>query len=406
MLAAILCAGIGLAMPATIDAVAQEAPVGAGAATVTGGRIAGDMESTRVFFDLDRKVDISSFYMSGPDRIVIDAPALLFRFAVPDPLEPRGLVSFRQFGAITRERSRIVLSLAEPARITAIAMDEVEPGKQYRLVIDLAKSTREEFTAMLERQRELVGASGAVVTKGDRVRKPVPAKKEGRFTVVVDPGHGGIDSGAVGKNGTEEKNLTLALGKLMKSKIAQSGPYDVLMTREEDVFMSLRDRVAFFRQNSADLVISIHADSLRLSQFRGASIYTLSETASDRLSHELAEMENMADIVGGLAASTKDDEVRGILAEFTSRETDRFSMAFSSTLVNELGKGIQLVKNPQRHAAFAVLKAPEVPGVLLEMGYLSNEEDEKLLLDSKWQDTTASLVAAAVDNFFKPRLPD
>ncbi len=386
--------------------MAQEPPVGAGAATVTGGRIAGDMESTRVFFDLDRKVEFSSFYMTGPDRIVIDAPALLFRFAEADALVPRGLVSFRQFGAITRERSRIVLSLAQPAKITSIAVEEVEPGKQYRLVVDLAKSTREEFAAMLERQRELVGVSGAVVTKGDRVRKPVAAKKEGRFTVVIDPGHGGIDSGAVGKNGTEEKNLTLALGKLMKAKIAQSGPYDVLMTREEDVFMSLRDRVAFFRQNSADLVISIHADSLRLSQFRGASIYTLSETASDRLSHELAELENMADIVGGLAASTEDDEVRGILAEFTSRETDRFSMAFSSTLVAELGKGIQLVKNPQRHAAFAVLKAPEVPGVLLEMGYLSNEEDEKLLLDSKWQDTTASLVASAVNNFFKPRLPN
>jgi N-acetylmuramoyl-L-alanine amidase len=387
-------------------AQAQDAPVGAGAATVTGGRIAGDAESTRVFFDLDRKVEFSSFYMAGPDRIVIDAPALLFRFAEAEPMEPRGLVTFRQFGAITRERSRIVLSLAQPAKITAITVDEIEPGRQYRLVVDIAKSTREEFTALLERQRELVGASGAVVTKGDRVRKPVTPKKEGRFTVVIDPGHGGIDSGAVGKNGTEEKNLTLALGKLMKSKITTSGPYDVLMTREEDVFMSLRDRVAFFRQNNADLVISIHADSLRLAQFRGASIYTLSETASDRLSHELAEMENMADIVGGLAASTEDDEVRGILAEFTSRETDRFSMAFSSTLVAELGKGIQLVKNPQRHASFAVLKAPEVPGVLLELGYLSNEEDEKMLLDSKWQDTTATLVASAVNNFFKPRLPN
>ena len=391
--------------PAHAQATAMQPPVGAGAATVTGGRIAGDAESTRIFFDLDRKVNFSSFYMTGPDRIVIDAPTLLFRFAEPDALEPRGLVSFRQFGAITRERSRIVLSLAQPAKITSITMEEVEPGKKYRLVVDLSKSTREEFSAMLERQRALVGVSGAVVTKGDRVRKPVPAKKEGRFTVVIDPGHGGIDSGAVGKNGTEEKNLTLALGKQIKAKIEKAGPYDVLMTREEDVFMSLGDRVAFFRRNSADLVISIHADSLRLSQFRGASIYTLSETASDRLSHELAELENMADIVGGLAASTDDDEVRGILAEFTSRETDRFSMAFSSTLVAELGKGIQLVKNPQRHAAFAVLKAPEVPGVLLEMGYLSNEEDEKLLLNSKWQETTASLVANAVNDFFKPRLP-
>ena len=375
-------------------------------AMVTGGRIAGDETSTRVFFDIDRKVDFSTFYMARPDRVVIDAPALLFRFAETDALEPRGLVTFRQYGAITRERSRIVLSLAHPARISSMTLEEVEPGKKYRLVLDLARIARDAFDTTLEKQRELVGASGAVVTKGDRVRMPAPAKREGRYTVVVDPGHGGIDSGAVGKKGTEEKILTLALARLVKEQIAAAGPYDVLLTRDEDVFMSLRDRVAFFRRNNADLVISIHADSLRVSQFRGASIYTLSETASDQIAHELAESENMADIVGGIDASPDDEEIPEILAEFTSRETDRFSLSFSSALVAELGKGIQLVRNPQRHASFAVLKAPEVPGVLLELGYLSNEEDEKLLLDPKWQKTTAGLVARAVHNFFAPRLPN
>ncbi|MCU0791101.1 MAG: N-acetylmuramoyl-L-alanine amidase, partial [Nitratireductor sp.] len=367
-------------------------------ATVTAGRIAGDENSTRVFFDLDRKVEFSTFYMARPDRVVIDAPALLFRFAEADALIPRGLVSFRQYGAITRERSRMVLSLAHPAKVAAMNLEEVEQGRKYRLVIDLARVTRQEFDATLAKQRELVGTSGAVVTKGDRVRRQPAARQEGRFTVVVDPGHGGIDSGAVGKNGTEEKTLTLALAKLVKTAVAAAGPYDVLLTREEDVFMSLRDRVAFFRRNGADLVISIHADSLRYADFRGASIYTLSETASDQIAHELAESENMADIVGGVDASPDDEEVPGILAEFTSRETDRFSLTFSSALVTELGKGIQLVRNPQRHASFAVLKAPEVPGVLLELGYLSNEEDEKLLLDPQWQHTTASLVARAVHN--------
>ncbi len=389
-------AGAGPAL--ALDAQAQ--------AMVTGGRIAGDETSTRVFFDIDRKVEFSTFYMARPDRVVIDAPALLFRFAETDALAPRGLVTFRQYGAITRERSRIVLSLAHPARISAMTMEEVEPGKKYRLVLDLARVARAEFDATLEKQRELVGASGAVVTKGDRVRMQAPAKREGRYTVVVDPGHGGIDSGAVGKKGTEEKTLTLSLARLVKEEIAAAGPYDVLLTRDEDVFMSLRDRVAFFRRNNADLVISIHADSLRVSQFRGASIYTLSETASDQIAHELAESENMADIVGGIDASPDDDEIPEILAEFTSRETDRFSLSFSSALVAELGKGIQLVRNPQRHASFAVLKAPEVPGVLLELGYLSNEEDEKLLLDPKWQGTTAGLVARAVHTFFSPRLPN
>jgi N-acetylmuramoyl-L-alanine amidase len=136
---------------------------------------------------------------------------------------------------------------------------------------------------------------------------------------------------------------------------------------------------------------------------RGASIYRLSEKASDEIAHELAESENLADIVGGVEVVEDKDDVSNILADFTSRETSRYSMRFSETLVSALETQVQMIKNPERHAAFAVLKAPEIPGVLLELGYLSNEEDEKLLTDPQWQERVAELIAKAVHEFFGGR---
>jgi N-acetylmuramoyl-L-alanine amidase len=339
--------------------------------------------------------------MSRPDRIVIDGPAMLFRFADPSAVEPRGLVSHMQQGAITLDRSRIVLWLSTPATITDFRTEEIEPGKKWRLVVDLASTTREKYDAALASQRELFGSSGELVRKGDRPRQA--EKVPGRFTVVVDPGHGGIDSGAIGRKGTKEKDLTMAVARKVAADIAKAGPYDVSLTREADIFLSLPERVSFARRARADLVISIHADSLRMARMRGASIYRLSDKASDEIAHELAESENLADIVGGVEVVDDEDDVRNILADFTSRETSRYSMRFSETLVSALETQVQMIKNPERHAAFAVLKAPEIPGVLLELGYLSNEEDEKLLTDPQWQEKVAQLIAKAVHEFFSGR---
>ena len=368
---------------------------------VFAGRIAGDGNSTRVFFDFDQKAEFRSFYMSEPDRIVIDAGSLLFRFADLSALEPRGLVSFLRYGAIAKERSRIVLSLAGPAIITGFAVEEIEKDKKYRLVVDLSKTTDVAFKQAAARQRQLVGTSGEVASKGDRVR--VEEKRQGRFTVVIDPGHGGIDGGATGKAGTREKDMTLAMARRIANDIAAAGPFDVKLTRDDDFFLSLRERVNFTRRQKADLVISIHADTLRQNEVRGASIYTLSKKASDELARELAESENLADIVAGLEASADEVGVTDILADLTARETSVFSRSFSATLAATLGGGIQMIKNPQRSAAFVVLKAPEVPGVLFELGYLSNTEDETQMNDPKWQESVAQLVAKSVVAFFASR---
>ncbi len=379
----------------------QTAEVAAPLPVVRSGAIAGDEKATTLNIETDRKFEVSTFYMRSPDRIVIDAPAVLFRFEDAASLAPKGLVANMRYGAIARERSRIVLTLAAPAEISAFRHEELEGGKSHRLTFELSAVSNDKFIQAALAQRELVGASGEVVTKGDRVRGE--ERKEGRFLIVIDPGHGGIDGGATGKGGTLEKDLTLAMARRIAKDITEAGDFDVLLTRDEDVFMSLRERVAFVRRNKADLSISIHADSLRQRDVRGASVYTLSRKASDELAHELAQSENMADIAAGLEAIEDEDVVTDILADLTARETGVFSKTFSATLVTTLGGSIQLIKNPQRSAAFAVLRAPEVPGVLLELGYLSNAEDEKSLLDPAWQESVARLVAKSVVAFFASR---
>ncbi|MCB1463620.1 MAG: N-acetylmuramoyl-L-alanine amidase [Nitratireductor sp.] len=377
-------------------------PPNAEPAVVFAGRIAGDNTSTRLFFDFDREIKFSKFFMEKPDRLVIDGPQMLFRFAEPELIEPRGLVSFLRYGAITAQKSRIVVSLAGPAKLNRFEIVEIGEPKKFRLVIDLVPTNPAAFTRAIAEQRALIGTSGEVATKGDRVR--VGEKRKGRFTVIVDPGHGGIDGGAKGGDGTREKDLTLAVGRRIAEKVAAAGPFDVKMTREEDVFLSLGERVAFARRSQADLVISVHADSLRQKWVRGATVYTLSKRASDELAHELAESENMSDLIAGLDNPQEEDVVQDILADLTARETNVFSRSFSRILVGRLGKEVNLIKNPQRSAAFVVLKAPEIPSVLVELGYLSNKEDEKLMVKPEWQESVAEQAAAAVVAFFKPRM--
>ena len=386
-------AAIAPALGQTEATEAESAP-----AVVFAGRIAGDGETTRIFFDLDRKVDFEVFLMDNPRRIVIDSGSLLFRFADPSALDPRGVVSFLRYGAIARDRSRIVLTLVRAAGVSRMSVDEIEPGKHWRLVIDLNAIEEEEFARQAAAERERIARTAKPVVKGDRPGAGRDSRD--KPVVVIDAGHGGIDSGAKGRNGLLEKDLTLTVAKLIAGELGKGGQFEVMLTREEDIFISLSDRVAFARRNGASLVISLHADSLRQSFVRGASIYTLSREASDELAHELAQSENMSDIAAGLDVAAQDDAVTDILAELTARETSVFSRSFSATLYKTLRDQINLIKNPQRSAAFAVLKAPEVPGVLLEMGYLSNAEDEKLLSDPQWQRSFSRLVAEAIRDYF------
>jgi len=367
---------------------------------VFSGAIAGDEQATRIFFDFDQNSQASYFFMDRPDRLIIDLDEVVFNLPEDGSLAPRGLVSDVKYGRISEGRSRIVFMLAAPVAMASFDVRTRKDGSGSRLVVDLKRSTQAAFQSKVdetaERQRQLLAK------KGDRVAPK--RKREGRFTIVLDPGHGGIDGGAEGRGKTKEKDITLNFTKILAVKLEQSGPYDVKLTREEDVFVSLRERLDFSRRQRADLFISIHADSLNQRFVRGSTVYTLSKKASDGLSERLARSENAVDLVAGVALPQEQNAVTDILIDLTTRETTRFSKQFSRILVTRLGKSVKLIKNPQRSAAFGVLKAPEVPSVLLELGYLSNREDEKLLISPEWQSKAADAVVAAVEDFFSPRL--
>jgi N-acetylmuramoyl-L-alanine amidase len=234
-----------------------------------------------------------------------------------------------------------------------------------------------------------------------------------RPLIVIDPGHGGVDPGAVGPSASGapvlEKVVVLAVAKLLAATLLASGRYDVVMTRSGDTFVPLDQRGAQSRRLGADLFISIHADSVaansRAQDVRGATVYTLSDQASDEQARMLADKENAADQTAGLpaVAALDQDQVRSILVDLMRRETSEFSTAFRGIVTAELAQRIAMAREPQRAAAFRVLKQTEVPAVLIELGYMTNAQDQKLLQSAAWQSQVAGALSRSIDSFFATR---
>ena len=234
-------------------------------------------------------------------------------------------------------------------------------------------------------------------------RKP-RRKRNTRTVIIIDPGHGGVDPGAIGRRGTTEKSVNIGFSKILHKKLKATGRYDVFMTRTEDKYLTLRERVTFTRRKNADLFISVHSDSVKRGNVRGATVYTLSEKASDKEAAALAAKENRADIIAGVDLKRETNEVTGILIDLAQRETKNHSVLFGQKLVRRLKRKIRVNKRPMRSAGFRVLKAPDVPSVLLELGYLSNRADEANLRSSRWRSRTASAVVEAINDYFVTRV--
>ena len=246
-------------------------------------------------------------------------------------------------------------------------------------------------------------APDAVSFEDKSLEKPeekAVSKVNRKRIVVLDPGHGGKDPGAIGAyNKTYEKNITLAMGKELKQVLQNKG-YVVYLTRENDIFIPLRQRIKIAQNYKADLFMSIHADSARNRSATGLSIYTLSDTASDQEAAALAERENKADIIGGIDLGGNTKEVNDILISLSQNDTRNKSSKYATYLVQEMAKSVKLVKNTHRFAGFAVLKAPDIPAALLEMGYLSNRTEEANLRTPAYRRKLADAVARAVDKYF------
>ncbi len=363
-------------------------------------RVGGDEAQTRFVVDFSHKVDIRAFTLANPYRVVIDMPQVAFQFPARTGESGRGLIKAFRYGLVM-QGSRMVIDLAKPARIDRAFVLESNNDQPARLVIDLTAVDRESFlrAIALENRAPESGYSRAPAVTAEEKADPRPL-------VILDPGHGGIDNGTRAASGELEKSIVLEFSLLLREQIEKSGKYRVVMTRTDDTFVPLAERVDIARSRQAWLFISIHADALARGDgdAQGATIYTLSETASDAASARLADDENRADTIAGLDLSAEPGDVADILIDLARRETKTFSVQFARGLVSEMRNATRLHKDPLRSAGFRVLKAPDVPSVLIELGYVSNRGDLKSLTSDAWRNKTAASIAKAIDTYFATRV--
>jgi N-acetylmuramoyl-L-alanine amidase len=365
-------------------------------------------DQAKLTFDLSQRVTATSFVLAEPDRIVIDLPDVDFH--IPPQvgntdsdrtgrMRSPGLIASFRFGHFAPGKSRIVIDLGAPARVLRAEADPIPDEPKSRLVIELARTDSAAF--QVAAHNALLAAQAAASDADTAAPAADSAERNGSLPlIVIDPGHGGVDSGAI-VNGLVEKDIVFDFAKTLAGKLAASGHYKVVMTRNSDVFLSLGERVHIAQDSGAALFVSIHADTIYgAASVSGATVYTVSDHATDAEAARTAEKENQADAVAGVTANDEANGVSDILADLTRQETRTYSHVFARTLVNYWKVAGRLNKNPERAAGFRVLKAPDVPSVLIELGYLSNAKDAVSLVSPQWRDATSTRLAAAIDAFF------
>ena len=382
------------ALAGAAQARAEDAPPVAVAA-----RLADDGEAAKLVFDLSGPVAASARALADPDRIVVDMPEVSFQID-PSIGRPRdhgqAIVKGFRFGLFGPGKSRVVIDLAKPACVANVATTPIAKGATpSRLAIALKRCEPAAFAQAAARDA-LAGAGpapAAVAAAAPVADRPV---------IVLDPGHGGVDGGAYGIGGAIEKTLVYEYALELQRQLEAKGRFKVVLTRHGDEFVSLDDRVRIAREAGASLLISIHADMLggAGSYVSGATVYTCSERASDAEAARVAAHENAADKAAGVEDKAQAPGVADILFDLEKRETRAYAHLFSRGVVAELQGKTQLNNNPERSAGFVVLKAPDFPSVLVELGYLSNPKDVQSMNSPEWRARTASAMADAVDRFF------
>jgi len=377
--AALLCSSAGIGS-ATEDEVPNPAAI-SNFPVASEVRLAGDAKQTRFVLDLDRPIQFRAFALVDPYRVVMDIPQVSFQLKAGAGTAGRGLIKAFRYGLVMPGGSRIVFDLTGPAKIANSYVLPAANGQPPRLVLELEQVDRTAFVQSLgaESRPELKPAISDTVVASVPVEPNIAAKPatsaDTRPVVVIDPGHGGLDNGTQA-GGTNEKELVLGFGLALRERLEKSGKYRIVMTRTDDTFIPLTDRVKVARNQSAALFVSIHADALprREGDAQGATIYTLSDKASDAEAERLAEAENKADAIG------------------------------ARLLMGEMKTTVRMHKHPLKSAGFKVLKAPDVPSVLVELGYVSNKGDLELLVSENWRNRTAGAMAQAIDAFLAKRL--
>lgn len=364
---------------AVLSLIAALCVPGTVAATVVEGvRLWDSPERTRVVFDLSDPAEHQVFTLTDPERIVID----LSNAELGQGFSPsgEGLVDGIRSGVRNRTDLRLVLDLEEDARPRSFM---VPPNEQYghRLVVDL------------ERQGNTSRAREAVRQLPDGDQRPV--------VIAIDAGHGGEDPGAIGPSGTHEKDVVMQIARRLESLVEQEAGMEPFMIRTGDYFVALRERVQRAREARADLFISIHADAFHDPRARGASIYTLSERgASHEAAQWLADRENAADLIGGVKLSDKDDTVASVLMDLSQSASISASLDLGDRLLERMNPQLRMHKNEVMQAGFAVLKAPDIPSILMESAFISNPREEQLLRQREYQERIARTVVAGIRDYF------
>lgn len=387
-------------------------------------------DKTRIVIELNKETDFRVFMEGGKDyTLIVDVPTLKWdsvQYKKPQkPIVSAG-VSHKNPSV-----SRLVFKMKDTNFVRSAFMIPASKKAPAKLVVDISPCDLKTFNAKKSiihgtlktmekiklpfagnKTEPLVANKtastpkkspiDAIVEKIVEEEKKAPKKQKPskKYTVMIDPGHGGVDPGAIGGR-IKEKNITLSMAKTLKKTLEKTGRYNVYLTRKNDVYLKLHQRVALARYKEADLFISIHADSIGKKNVSGASVYTISDKASDKETAKLAARENQSDLISGVDLSTEDKDVASILIDLSIRETTNQSKFFANNVVRAMqDKKLKMLQNPHRYAGFAVLKAPDIPSVLIEIGFVSNEAEARRLMDKKHQERLSSAILRGIERYF------
>lgn len=385
-----------------LKAKSPNKPAAAAAPVIMGVRIGEHQDRTRFVVEVSDPVAMRTFTLSNPNRVVIDMPVVQWHLDAPPRPVGNGIVRSYRYGLFRSGNSRFVIDLNAPVSVSNALVVPPSGGYGYRVVIDLFRTTQDKFDKSSGWPADLKAreAAAALLASLPPTDQGSPATAEKRV-IVIDAGHGGIDSGTNGVNGLLEKDVVLDEAQRLGRVLAHRPDYVVHLTRDSDVYIPLKERVNIGRSWRADLFISLHADSNPDSSVTGLSVYTLSESGSDREAAALARKENQSDVIAGVDLSGGNSAVAPILIDLAQRDTMNRSSRFAEGAVTMLARTTTILpRQPHRSAAFVVLKAPDVPSVLIELGYLSNSADAQAMNSAHWRNGVAQAIADAIDRYF------
>ncbi len=376
---------------------------------VSAAKLTASPKSTRFEANLTENIGFSATAVNGPYRVIIDIADASFDFPTGAGRKAKGLVKSFRYGMVEERKSRIVLDVSGPVLIGKSEVVPAKGKKPARLVVEILPTTEENFKVTLATEpkatdQAVAEVQTAAITPAAPAPSEIPVQVEIK-TIVIDPGHGGMDPGAISRNKTKEKDVVFAFAIALRETLQTNPNYKVILTRETDKFLSLEHRVRVAHENKADLFIALHADTVDDHDVRGTTLYTVSDKATDAEAEALAQKENRADVIVGIDLGNQSKVVSDVLINLAQRESKAQAMYFTKKAVTKLKSFVRFTGKPVRSAAFVVLKSPDVPSVLAELGYLSNTEDEALLISPEWRGRAASAMAKAVDDYFGPIAP-